>query len=48
MGIKVIEDGKRFESYIGWSFCKDLKCGKYYQGVKYSMKNEKNAIININ
>ena len=45
--IKVLEEGKRFESYIGWSFCKELKCEKYYQGIDYSLKEEKDYIINI-
>jgi hypothetical protein len=45
--VKIVEDGKRFESYIGWSFCKELGCDKYHQGVKYSLNEEKACILNI-
>ena len=38
--IKREEDGKRYESFIGWSFCRKLNCDKYLQGVKYSLKEE--------
>ena len=40
IGIKREEDGKRYESFIGWSFCRKLNCDKYLQGVKYSLKEE--------
>ena len=46
-GIKVVEEGKRFESYIGWSFSKELKCKKYHQSVKYSLKEEKDIIVKL-
>ena len=46
-GIKREEDGKRYESFIGWSFCRKLSCDKYLQGVKYSLKEEITALNNI-
>ena len=46
-GIKREEDGKRYESFIGWSFCRKLSCEKYLQGVKYSLKEEITALNNI-
>ena len=39
-GIKLIDDGKRFESYVGWILSKELKCDRYHQGIKYSLKKE--------
>ena len=44
IGIKREEDGKRYESFIGWSFCRKLNCDKYLQGVKYSLKEEMCAL----
>ena len=46
-GIKVVEEGKRFESYIGWSFSRELKCKKYHQGVGYFLKEEKDIIVKL-
>ena len=46
-GIKIMEDGKKFESYIGWIFCKELGCQRYFRGVKYSINEEKNYIIQL-
>jgi len=46
-GIKTVEEGKRFESYIGWSFSKELKCEKYLLGVGYSLKEEKDLITHL-
>ena len=46
-GIKTVEEGKRFESYIGWSFSKELKCVKYLLGVGYSLKEEKDLITQL-
>jgi hypothetical protein len=43
----VVEEWKRFESYIGWSFSRELKCKKYHQGVEYSLKEEKDRIVNL-
>ena len=42
--ITVLSEGKRFESYIRWSFSKELKCEKYVLGVKYSLSKEKKKI----
>ena len=47
IGIKREEDGKRYESFIGWSFCRKLNCDKYLQGVKYSLKEEMCALNHI-
>ena len=47
IGIKREEDGKRYESFIGWSFCRKLNCDKYLQGVKYSLKEEIYALNDI-
>ena len=47
IGIKREEDGKRYESFIGWSFCRKLNCDKYLQGVKYSLKEEIYALNHI-
>ncbi len=45
--IKTIEEGKKFESYIGWSFSGELKCEKYLLGVGFSLKEEKNLITGL-
>ena len=47
IGIKREEDGKRYESFIGWSFCRKLNYDKYLQGVKYSLKEEIYALNHI-
>ena len=45
--IKTIEERKRFESYIGWSFSRELKCERYLLGVGFSLKEEKNLITGL-
>ena len=45
--IKTIEEGKKFESYIGWSFSRELKCERYLLGVGFSLKEEKNLITGL-
>ena len=34
--ITLLCDGKRFETYVAWSFAKALNCKKYVIGTKYS------------
>ena len=46
-GIQKVEDGKRFESYLGQAFFKEIGCDKYYQGVNFSLKEEKDYILSI-
>ena len=45
--INRVIDRKRFKSYIGWSFCKELDCDKYHQDLDFSLKKEKRTIICI-
>ena len=45
--INRVIDRKRFKSYIGWSFCKELDCDKYHQDLDFSLKKEKRTIIYI-
>ena len=45
--IKTIEERKRFESYIGWSFSRELKCERYLLSVGFSLKEEKNLITGL-
>ena len=45
--IKTIEEGKKFESYIGWSFSRELKCERYLLSVGFSLKEEKNLITGL-
>ena len=45
--IKTIEERKRFESYIGWSFSRELKCERYLLSVGFSLKEEKNLITDL-
>ena len=46
-GIKLIDDGKRFEYYVGLILSKELKCDRYHQGIKYSLKKEIEIIEKI-
>ena len=43
----LLSDGKRFESYVGWSFAKALKCKKYTLGAKYSFLYEAKRLYDI-
>ena len=45
--ITTIYEGKRFESYVAWSFAKTLKVGKYLQGVKYDFSTERTRLNEI-
>ena len=45
--LKTITIGKRFESYIGWAFSKELECKNYCLNLKYSLLNEKERLIEI-
>ena len=46
-GIKLMDDRKRFEYYVGWILSKELKCDRYHQGIKYSLKKEIEIIEKI-
>ena len=43
----VDKKGKKFESYIGWSFSRELKCERYLLSVGFSLKEEKNLITDL-
>jgi len=45
--LKIISFGKRFESYIGWIFSKELNCKNYCLNLKYSLLYEKKRLIDI-
>ena len=46
-GIRTVKERKRFESYIGYAFSKELECEKYIQNTDFSFQFEKNQIENI-
>ena len=46
-GIRTVKEGKRFESYVGWGFSKELECEQYIQGADFSFQFEKIQIENI-
>ena len=46
-GIRTVKVGKRFESYVGWAFSKELECEKYIQSADFSFQLEKFQIENI-
>ena len=43
--ITTITKGKRFKSYVGWSFAQALKSDKYLLGVKYNFFKRRRKII---
>ena len=45
--IKAVYEGKRFESYVGWSFAKSLKAENYLKGVKYDFSTERKRLHEI-
>ena len=45
--ITTITKGKRFESYVGWSFAQALKSDKYLLGVKYNFSKEEERLYEI-
>ena len=45
--IKILTEGERFKSYIGWSFSRKLECKKYLQGINYSINQEIRKIESI-
>ena len=45
--ITLLCDGKRFETYVAWSFAKALNCKKYAIGAKYSFLFEAQRLYDI-
>ena len=45
--IKAVYEGRRIESYVGWSFAKSLKAEKYLKGVKYDFSAERKRLHEI-
>ena len=46
-GIRTVKEGKRFESYVGWGFIKEIDCEQYIQDADFSFQFEKIQIENI-
>ena len=42
-----ITEGRRFESYVGWSFARALESDKYLLDVKYDFSKEKSRLYEI-
>ena len=46
-GIRTVKEGKKFESYVGWGFIKEIDCEQYIQDADFSFQFEKIQIENI-